>query len=524
MADILPTDERPVVDYTARDYASLLAFMRGLVPGKLPAWRDVTGEADFGNALLELFAQMGDILSYYTDRVANESFLSTARSRRSVIEHLRLIGYQLRTAAPATALLTVSVKASVTDVVTVNRGDAFATRSRKDAPSVRFEFAEASPLVINFGSITPVNGVKVFGDPLLRTGIPVVQGRLFTDEVLGRSDGSANQRFVITHPQVIVRPSGPSGQMGQDVAVLTRDPGGNVQAWTVQRTLAFSGGQDPHVVLEIDENDQATVVFGDGVFGARPAAGAVVTATYRTGGGQFGNVAPGAISTIVNAPPLALLAATVSNPAAAAEGADRESIEQAVRFAPAVFRAQGRAVTAGDYEALALTVPGVGKVRAASAGWNQIVLLVAPSGGGHVSDALELQLKSFFEDKRMLSQVIEVAESTPVEIRVTAQVTVQSYYVPQEVLDGVRTAIGMLLAFDAVDFGQQVYLSAFYEAAGRVPGVNSVNVTEFRRGDEPGVSVEPDGRITLKPNELPVVPADPAYAGGLNVLLSTGEV
>ena len=51
--------------------------------------------------LLQLFAHMGDILSYYQDRVANESFLGTAQTRRSVIEHLRLIGYKLATAAPA---------------------------------------------------------------------------------------------------------------------------------------------------------------------------------------------------------------------------------------------------------------------------------------------------------------------------------------------------------------------------------------------------------------------------------------
>ena len=77
--------------------------MRALIPAKLPEWTDHSSEADFGNVLLELFAHMGDILSYYQDRVANESFLGTARTRRSVIEHLRLIGYELATAAPAAA-------------------------------------------------------------------------------------------------------------------------------------------------------------------------------------------------------------------------------------------------------------------------------------------------------------------------------------------------------------------------------------------------------------------------------------
>src|SRR6185369_11022452 len=122
MADIVQVNGSPVVDYMARDYESLLAAMRSLAPSKLPEWKDFNNEADFGNVLLELFAHIGDILSYYQDRVANESFLGTARTRRSVIQHLRLIGYKLGTAAPAAASLQVTVPGSVTATVTVNQG------------------------------------------------------------------------------------------------------------------------------------------------------------------------------------------------------------------------------------------------------------------------------------------------------------------------------------------------------------------------------------------------------------------
>src|SRR5262247_2038150 len=139
MAEITQVNSTPVVDYMARDYESLLRAMYDLVPSKLPEWKDFNNEADFGNVLLELFAHIGDILSFYQDRVANESFLGTARTRRSVIEHLRLIGYELATAAPAAAALSLAVPAAVTATVTVNRGDAFATMSQKDSPSIRFE-------------------------------------------------------------------------------------------------------------------------------------------------------------------------------------------------------------------------------------------------------------------------------------------------------------------------------------------------------------------------------------------------
>ena len=45
--------------------------------------------------LVDLFAYVGDVIAYYQDRIASESFLDTAVERRSVLNLLRLIGYEL---------------------------------------------------------------------------------------------------------------------------------------------------------------------------------------------------------------------------------------------------------------------------------------------------------------------------------------------------------------------------------------------------------------------------------------------
>src|SRR6266481_745790 len=108
MATVNVQDNRQVIDYMARDYASFRNALIGLIPAKLPEWTD-RSEADFGIVMIELFAYMADILSYYQDRIANEAFLSTAQERRSVIEHLNLIGYEMAPAAPASALLSIIV-------------------------------------------------------------------------------------------------------------------------------------------------------------------------------------------------------------------------------------------------------------------------------------------------------------------------------------------------------------------------------------------------------------------------------
>ncbi|HET6393383.1 MAG TPA: baseplate J/gp47 family protein [Blastococcus sp.] len=503
-------EPRPTTDYLARDAKSLLAAMRELIPRTLPEWTDNANEADFGNVLLELFAHMGDILSYYQDRVADESYLGTARTRRSVIDHLRLIGYRLGTAAPAAARLSLSVPSGVTGTVTVQKGDAFATRSSRERPSVRFEYTGETALTHTFDGEPGQDGRQT-------TDIPVEEGRLFSDELLGVADGRPDQRYPVIHPRVIRRPPGLQQVGGPDVVLVTR-LAGVTEPWELQDTLAFSGGDAHHFVLEIDENDQATVVFGDDVFGAAPPTGAEIRATYRTGGGQLGNVPARAIVTIVNAPALALLGAKVTNPDAATGGADRESIEHAVEHAPAVFRSLGRAVTAADYEALARSFKGVGKVKAMPGGWNRVRLLVAPAGGGKVSDVLEVGLIGFLEDKRMLGDVVEVEDVAYVAIRASAQIGVASYYVDSEVKAAVRRAAAGLLAFDVVDFGQPVYLSAFYERIADVPGVEFVNITEFCRADRPAPAIEPSGRILLEPQELPVVPAEADYADGLRIV------
>jgi predicted phage baseplate assembly protein len=344
--------------------------------------------------------------------------------------------------------------------------------------------------------------------------VPVEQGRLFVEH-LGTSDGTPNQRFTLARTGLILRPPG-AAQSGQDVTVLTT-LGTTTEIWTLQETLAFSQSAQRDFAVQVDADDRATIVFGDGTFGAMPSAGATVTATYRTSGGAAGNVPAGAIATILDAPQLALLGATVTNPAPASGGADRESIEHAVQHAPAVFRSLRRAVTAADYEQIALSFKGVSKVRAAAIGWNEITLYVAPEGMGNVSDVLEANLKGYFEDKRMISQIIEVKDVSYVPIMVTAQVKVESFYVRGDVVAQLQRAAAELLDFDRVGFGETVYLSKFYERCQEVPGVVFVNITEFRRADQPDPMGDTSGTIVLGPNEIPVVPSERDYADGLKV-------
>jgi predicted phage baseplate assembly protein len=56
-------------------------------------------------AVLDAWATVADILTFYQERIANEGFLRTATERRSLVELGRLLGYELRPALSATAFL-----------------------------------------------------------------------------------------------------------------------------------------------------------------------------------------------------------------------------------------------------------------------------------------------------------------------------------------------------------------------------------------------------------------------------------
>lgn len=506
MAEIKRTNERNVIDYMARDYDSILRSMRELIPDKLPEWEDYESQADFGNVLLQLFAHMGDILSYYQDCIANESFLGTAKTRRSIIHHLRLIGYRLATAVPAAAALDITIKtvpSGFNETIQITKGTAFATKSQKNKPSVRFEYTGDTSITIDYSNL-----------PVTVT-IPVEEGRLIKNEILGTSDGTPNQMFPLTHAGLILRSLGEGQKVHKDI-ILIIEFGGTIEEWRLQETLAFSRERQKDFIVEIDEEDRATVIFGDGAFGAIPPAGAIIKATYRVGGGRHGNVLANTIQTTVDAPQLVLVGAKVTNQEPATGGAERENIGHAVMHAPDVFRSLKRAVTAEDYEALALNFKGVGKVRAKRANWNIVKLFVAPEGGGQVSDVLRANLLAYFEDKRPVSTIIEIEDVDYVKIYVTAEIGIQSYYSEGDIKEKVKKAAGTILAFDNVDFGQTIYLSKFYEAIEAIEGVEFVTITEFRREPPPDKPGEP-GKIQLKDYEIPAIPYDTDYNGGIKV-------
>ena len=375
----------PSIDYTDRDFDSLRARLIALVKSVFPDWSDFS-VASFGNVLLEMYAFVGDVLTFYLDNQARESRLVTATQRKNVIALARMLGYKLHGAQAATAEVTFTLARPPSADVVLPAGTV--VRTQEVTEPVRFQLLT--------GVVIPAHA-----DPPAATGV-VESSETRTQ--LYDSRGLADLDILLDHAPYL------------DGSVQVSAANG---AYVEVESLLGSGPNDRHFMVLVDQNDRATVRFGNGTSGAPPTG--TVQITYKTGGGAGGNVDAGRLVVIegaftdVHGHPVQV---SVTNAAPATGGADRQSVASAKLLAPESLRTLTRTVTREDFEINARRVPGVARAlmltsnEDASIDENAGILFVIPEGGGLPTPALK---------NLVLQQVTEVYPHT-----LTFQISVQS--------------------------------------------------------------------------------------------------
>lgn len=418
--------KQPIIDYVTKDYTGFRQGMLDLIPLLLPNWTD-RSESDFGVVLIEMFAYVADILSYYQDRVANEAYLSTATQRRSVIELLRLIDYQVDPGLSAGALLHVDV--TVDASLAANQLPyRVKTTSIPDQPDRTFELTQPASFTVRNNAIAVPDKLKAGSQTMQLPSASHALGRGDTVYLEEKTPGSLTRR---TAPLQIVDVRNVGSINGVDsdqiswlppLAEAYGDPantrlrGNNVvvshgekigdeptyvgdgtpsQAFTLTRKPVTFRLRAPGTGRRRSAPELEVSVDGvlwdlvDSFFGSLPFdTHYTVTVdendflTVRFGTGQRGAIVPAGVQ--VNAVyrvglgqsgnvgpdtitvPVSSVAAikAVSNPFHAEGGADRESTEEAKISGPGSVISQDRAVTLQDYELLSKAFPGVGKAHA----------------------------------------------------------------------------------------------------------------------------------------------------------------
>lgn len=344
------------IDYTSRDFTALRNDLIQLIKTRtgIDEW-DPTDPSDLGSVLVEAFAYMGDIMSYYIDRAANETNVTTAIKRQTLLDFANLYGY--KPSGPTPALLTVTFTNDGINSIDLPKGtQVMAPLSYSPFTEVFFETTTAVTGLLPGQSIDVLcqEGKTVNTD---RPDLIDATYNIALPANLGSSTGEANQEFLIID----------SGIVDNSLTVYVGQ-GPSFTPWTQVTSLTEYGPSSLVYTVKQNESGSASIVFGDGVNGSIPGPSQVISAVYKTSVGSVGNIKSGSIKEVTfipgNPDQDALTSLTVTNAAAGIGGADQDSQDTLRNKIIAAITTQRRAVTIADYENLISQVAQVGKVKA----------------------------------------------------------------------------------------------------------------------------------------------------------------
>lgn len=518
-------------DYTSRDYTSIQADLLARAQRQLPEWtsRDAS---DFGMLMVDLWSYMGDILHFYVDRAAGESFLNTATQRESVLAIANLLDYMPSGRRSATASITLNASStSATDQapIFIPKYTRFLATPLVDTAS-KVVFLSNTPIAFT-GTVAGASANLVSDGVTYQTyakTVPVTalltEGERFTETYT--STGLLTQRITLRQPGVVTD--------SITVTVAEGNNGGAIDYAYIPRILNATNS-DRVFSVDVDANNYSTVYFGNNINGLVPTINATITITYRRSRGGAGNVVVGAINqiesyTVVNKPSLNGLT-IVPNTSAAAGGVDIESIQSLKSNIPASFRSQDRAVSLQDYRDLVLRVPGIVRSVAYLNGSTVEIRATTQQSNYGSTNTLVLtssqvtDIQDYLEPREIVFVTSNVGASvslTPVNF--TGTVQVKENFIREKVYDAVVAAIYELFSFDNMDFGGRVSLGSVYRAITDVEGVDYAVITRLTTtgsnvidssGSFTGVTAASNSMLVLSTtSSFTLTPSGGIYASG----------
>ena len=467
------------LDYTDRDFDSLRTRLIALLTSVFPDWSDFD-VASFGNLLVEMYAFVGDILTFYQENLARESRLVTSTQRKNVMALARMLGYRLSGATAATAEVEFSLSVAASSDVTIPSGTL--VRTEEVTEPVRFQLLDAATIFVG-----------------QRTTLALVEHSASHTQLFD-AKGLADFEIYLDYTPYL-----------DDSATVTTAQG----AFSEVRSFLDSGANDRHFVVTVDQNDRARLRFGNGVNGLQPAG--TVTVTYKTGGGSAGNVDAKRIAVVegtftdITGKAVQL---SVRNPERASGGNERQTIASAKLRAPESLRALTRTVSREDFEINARRLTSVARAlmltsnEDKSIAENTGILYVIPEGGGLPTPALKNLVHKQVTEVYPCTLTFQVSVQNPVyrTIDIAVRVFFRQGERPTTVRDRIRANLVEFFRITSsdgtpnanVDFGFNIK-DAEGNPSGEVTWSDIFNIIR----DTSGVRKIGDSRLDLTLSGLP---------------------
>jgi hypothetical protein len=475
-----------------RSFSQLVDEARQRAAQICPEWTDWS-PSDPGATLVELFAYLTETMIYRLNRLPEKAY----------IEFLRLLGVNLRPPAAARVLLRFSGEPGLPATSRIPRGTRVATRPANGGESVTFITTEEAVLTANQPQVD----------------IPAVHCELIQGEVLGVGTGLPGQSYTVARPPIVNVDGeqedlwiGVQSTLNEDgEARFTETDGKVFRIWTPVEHFAHES--DAPRVFTVDRHS-GRITFAPAIrdyenqqtrgrlrtLAEVPGKGCEIRAWYRRGGGAAGNVAAGTLTQLLDP----ISGVKVDNPVAAVGGCDAESLENALVRGPQQLHGQTRAITARDYERIAVNQGAIARARAAAQaelwahaepGTVEVSLVpeISPAErqrgrltydeirSRQSSSALE-QLTRELDMARPLSTKVALHWIDYQRVLVKASIRVFAGEDPQRIQSQVRTRLNQFISPWSTPsmpqgwpFDQHLPAGRLYDEIFRVPGVREID-------------------------------------------------
>jgi len=284
------------------------------------------------SVLIDILAYNSYITSFNTNMTVNESFLDSATLRENVVSLARNIGYVPRSRRASKARVSFSVNTSgFLDVKSVTLKAGAIGLGAIESGNYVFSIPEDITVTVDAA------GYAYFTD------IELCEGTFLTKSFIVDSS-QPDQKFVIPNPSVDTT----------SIRVFVTDLA-NEEYNQYSNILNVDANSKIFLVQEV-EDEKYELLFGDNVFGKRPASGSSIFVSYILTNGKAGNgCANFNFSGILednNQNRITSGISPLTTTLPSENGDDIEKIDSIKYLAPRVYSSQYRAVTANDYKGL----------------------------------------------------------------------------------------------------------------------------------------------------------------------------
>ncbi|TMA10738.1 MAG: putative baseplate assembly protein, partial [Deltaproteobacteria bacterium] len=318
-------------------------------------------------------------------------------------------------------------------------------------------------------------------------------------EVLGSSDGSIDQSFTLANspilagPQVwVLEPDAPTpadrktilSEEGPEAIEPDADGTGTWVRWHEVENFFDSQPGSRHYLCDPIKGE---LTFGDGRKGwVPPVARDSIKCEYRLGGGVAGNVGANTLTVLKQS---IAFVQNVTNPFAAQGGADPESIEEAKSRGTFAIKNRDRAITAEDYESLALAASRrVARAKCVQASDGSISLLLVPKAERGNGDARAVpsrdlidRVASYIDKRRLITARVNVGKPklmpVSLELTISLKAGATADRVKADVKEKVKTLLNPLHGGpkgEGWPFGRAVGKADLYPVVEGVDGVDRI--------------------------------------------------